>query len=105
MCVKVETASGDPLRRWSATGAELGGEDAALFRFLNASKRSVVGAPGDVEILALLAGADLVIDSGGPDALHALDLPSRHPQLSWLSITPFGCSGPYRDRPATEFTI
>src|SRR5262245_16411429 len=43
--VKVERPSGDPLRRWTAAGAELRpGEDSALFRFLNTSKRSVVGA-------------------------------------------------------------
>ena len=104
--VKVETAAGDPLRRWSATGADLRGEDGALFRFLNTSKRSVVGDADDAEVCALLADADLVIDSGGPDALYtALDEPGRDPRLCWLSITPFGCEGPYRDRPATEFTI
>ena len=40
--VKVEPPEGDAMRRWSATGADPGGEDAPLFRFLNASKRSVV---------------------------------------------------------------
>jgi crotonobetainyl-CoA:carnitine CoA-transferase CaiB-like acyl-CoA transferase len=103
--VKVESPEGDPLRRWSATRAELHGEDGALFRFLNASKRSVIGEAGDAEVRALLAGADLVIDSGGPAALYDLDLSREEPQICWLSITPFGCSGPYRDRPATEFTI
>ena len=103
--VKVESPDGDPLRRWSATGADLQGEDGALFRFLNASKRSVVGAPDDPEVRALLADADLVIDSGATAGLAAALDPSPHRQLSWLSITPFGCDGPYRDRPATEFTI
>ena len=41
--IKLETPEGDPLRRWSATGADLGDRDGALFRHLNASKRSVVG--------------------------------------------------------------
>lgn len=103
--VKVEATDGDPLRSWSATGADLEGKDGALFRFLNASKRSVVGGPEDAEVRALLADADLVIDSGGPRTLHALDLPKHYPRLTWLSITPFGCGGPYADRPATEFTI
>ena len=103
--VKVESQEGDPLRHWSATRAELHDQDGALFRFLNASKRSVVGRPGDAEVRALVADADLVIDSGGPAALYDLDLVREESQLCWLSITPFGCSGPYSDRPASEFTI
>jgi crotonobetainyl-CoA:carnitine CoA-transferase CaiB-like acyl-CoA transferase len=103
--VKVESPEGDPLRRWSATRAELGDEDGALFRFLNASKRSVVGQPGDAEVRALIAGADLVIDGGGPAALYDLDLLREDQQLCSLSITPFGRSGPYSGRPASEFTI
>ena len=34
--IKVEPPEGDALRRWSATGADLRGEDSALFTFLNA---------------------------------------------------------------------
>ena len=44
--VKVEPPGGDPLRAWSASGAT-GAAAGALFRFLAAGKRSVVGAPGD----------------------------------------------------------
>jgi crotonobetainyl-CoA:carnitine CoA-transferase CaiB-like acyl-CoA transferase len=45
--VKVEYPDGgDPLRRWMASGAPLApGEDGALFRFLNTSKRSVALDP------------------------------------------------------------
>ncbi|TMB54349.1 MAG: hypothetical protein E6J56_11050, partial [Deltaproteobacteria bacterium] len=41
--IKVEQpAGGDPMRRWTSSGAELPpGEDGVLFRFLNTSKRSV----------------------------------------------------------------
>ena len=45
--IKVETEDGDPMRRWSTSGADLGDRDGALFRFLNAGKRSVVGTPED----------------------------------------------------------
>src|SRR5207342_3361563 len=63
--VKVESPDGDPLRRWTAAGLDLpDGQDSALFRFLNTSKRSVVG-----------------------------------------TVSPFGSSGPWVDRPATEFTL
>ena len=43
--IKVESPEGDPLRRWSATGADLGGADSAIFRYLHTSKRSIVGQP------------------------------------------------------------
>ena len=40
---KVESPEGDPLRRWSASGAVVAPDtDGALFNFLNASKQSVV---------------------------------------------------------------
>ena len=34
--IKVEPQDGDPMRRWSATSADRGEEDGALFTFLNA---------------------------------------------------------------------
>jgi crotonobetainyl-CoA:carnitine CoA-transferase CaiB-like acyl-CoA transferase len=103
--IKVEAAGGDPLRGWSASGADLGGEDGALFRFLASSKRSVVGEPGDAHVLELIAGADLVVESFEPGVIDALDLCGRHPQLVLLSITPYGRGGPYSSRPASDFTI
>ena len=43
LVIKVESPQGDPMRRWSASGAELAaGEDGPLFDFLNASKLGVV---------------------------------------------------------------
>jgi crotonobetainyl-CoA:carnitine CoA-transferase CaiB-like acyl-CoA transferase len=103
--VKIEPPAGDPLRRWSVTRPELGGEDGALFRFLNAGKRSVIGAPGDAAVLELVAGAGLVVESFEPGAIDALDLPGRFPGLTLLSISPYGRGGPWSRRPATEFTI
>jgi len=104
--VKVEPPDGDPLRRWSATRGDLGPEeDGALFQFLAGGKRSVVGEPGDPEVEALFADADLVIETFAPRAIDAFDLPGRHPGLVLLSISPFGRGGPYEQRPATEFTL
>lgn len=41
--IKVEAPEGDPLRRWSASGAQIGpDEDGALFSFLAGGKQSVV---------------------------------------------------------------
>jgi crotonobetainyl-CoA:carnitine CoA-transferase CaiB-like acyl-CoA transferase len=111
--IKVEAPEGDPLRRWSASGAQLGpGQDGALFSFLAGGKRSVVADPsvaGDVaSVNDLLASSDAVVWSPGspladqlaPDALHA-----AHPHLIVAAITPFGLRGPWSGRAATEFTL
>jgi crotonobetainyl-CoA:carnitine CoA-transferase CaiB-like acyl-CoA transferase len=103
--IRIEEAGGDPLRRWSATGADLGGEDGALFRFLHQNKRALRGAAADPAVRELVAGADLVVEDLAPARADALGWPLRQPGLVWLSITPYGRGGPWSDRPATEFTI
>ena len=103
--IKVEAAGGDPMRTWSATGGNTQNEDSAFFRFLHTSKSSLVGAPEDPEILELAADADLVIEDFSPNRLDLPALCTRAPHLVTLSITPFGRSGPYAQRAATEFTV
>jgi crotonobetainyl-CoA:carnitine CoA-transferase CaiB-like acyl-CoA transferase len=108
--VKVEAPEGDSLRGWSATGADLRGEDSALFRFLNAGKQSLVGTAADPHVEALLAEADLVIEAHGLESdtgerLDVAALRAGHPSLVALSITPYGRSGPWAERRATEFTL
>ncbi len=113
--VKVEAPDGDPLRRWSASGAPIPpGRDGALFGFLACSKESVVvdpGSPGDLDLVGgLLASADVVVWSPGSPvaglpALSPQEIHRAHPHLVVTSITPFGLDGPWRDRPATEFTL
>ena len=113
--IKVEPPAGDPLRRWSASGAAIeDGDDGALFNFLAASKRSVVVDPSDTgdlaKIDALLASADAVVWSpGSPLAEHPALAPTeileRHPHLVVTAITPFGLDGPWSDMPSTEFTL
>jgi crotonobetainyl-CoA:carnitine CoA-transferase CaiB-like acyl-CoA transferase len=103
--VKIETPEGDPLRAYTATGADLGGDDSALFRFLNTSKRSVVGDMGDAPVDSLVAAALILIEDGRP-GIDIASLRQRHPHLVVVSITPYGRRGPYGiDRPATEFTV
>src|SRR5438093_2999660 len=65
--VKVEPPGGDPLRHFTASGRDLAGRDAPLFQFLAAGKRSVIGAPGDSHVEALVAGAHLVVESFDTD--------------------------------------
>ena len=113
--IKVESPAGDPLRRWTASGTHIApGQDSALFQHLNASKRSVVAdietAAGRQIVLDLAATADLVVESYAPGALARLGLTlealqTRNPGLSLLSISPWGGTGPWAHRPATEFTL
>lgn len=103
--IKVEPPEGDPMRRTTATGADLNGEDSALFCFLNTSKRSVVGRLGDPHVDDLVAGADIVVEDVGPRHFDVAALRAKHPHLVVVSITPYGTTGPYADRPATEFIV
>jgi crotonobetainyl-CoA:carnitine CoA-transferase CaiB-like acyl-CoA transferase len=103
--VKVEPPGGDPLRHFTASGRDLAGRDGPLFQFLAAGKRSVVGVPGDSHVESLVAGADLVVESFATDVLRAAQHVERVPGLVVLSITPFGRTGPYAGRIATEFTV
>ena len=110
--VKVEhPAGGDPMRRWTSARVELPpGDDGVLFRFLNASKRSVAidwTTPGGrAEVARLIAGADVVIESVGPDAgVEWPAVAASAPATSLVSISWFGRTGPWKDRPATEFTV
>jgi crotonobetainyl-CoA:carnitine CoA-transferase CaiB-like acyl-CoA transferase len=103
--IKVEPADGDPLRRRGPAGEQAGDGDGALFRFLNAGKRSVTGTPGDPRVQALIDDADLVIESFVPAALDIGALRARAPGLVIVSITPYGRHTSWADRPATEFTV
>jgi crotonobetainyl-CoA:carnitine CoA-transferase CaiB-like acyl-CoA transferase len=104
--VKVEPAAGDPLRRFTATGATPAeGSDSPLFSYLSAGKRSVTMLSED-----LLAAADIVIATGNRSATtaHGID-PARlleaRPGRVVVTISDFGWTGPWSERPATEFTL
>ncbi len=113
--VKVETPDGDPLRRWSASGAVIAdGDDGALFSYLSSTKQSLVADPddgGDVErVHALLERADAVVWTKGSrlaesPGLRPTAMRRSAPHLTVTAITPFGLEGPWRDRVATEFTL
>ena len=108
--IKIEPKAGDPMRHWSTTPDAPHAEDGALFTFLNAGKKSVQGEPSDPSVQGLIAEADLIIAARGlqSDAPLSLDLDElarSHPHLVILSITPYGRTGPWADRLATEFTL
>jgi crotonobetainyl-CoA:carnitine CoA-transferase CaiB-like acyl-CoA transferase len=112
---KIEPPEGDPRRRWSVSGESLDDAgDGVLFRMLHASKRSVVL---DLEesserdrLLGLYARCDLVLEDGAPGEAESRtigysSLRACNPGASWVAITPFGQTGPWREWPANEFTL
>jgi crotonobetainyl-CoA:carnitine CoA-transferase CaiB-like acyl-CoA transferase len=111
--VKIEPPEGDPLRRWSASGAEIApGEDGALFNFLHSSKHSIVVDPRGEALARLhemLDSADIVVWSAGSLTDHPSLAPEAirdaHPRAIVDAISPFGLDGPWDGRAATEFTL
>ena len=103
--IKVERPEGDPFRR--GHGSTYG----PAFAAYNRNKKSVVldtATPGGRKALAaLVASADVLIDNFRPGVIAKLglapgELAARHPRLIQCSITGFGATGPYRDRPAFD---
>ena len=75
----------------------------------NANKQRLVvdSATGAETVAGLVAGADIVLTSDRHDAddawgLDATTVRADSPHLVWVSITPFGLTGPYRGRVADE---
>ncbi len=77
-------------------------------------KRSVVvdleSEAGRSDFRALLATADVLIESFDPGAMSKWDLgyndlAPQHPDLIYVSVTPYGQDGPHAHRPATDLTI
>jgi crotonobetainyl-CoA:carnitine CoA-transferase CaiB-like acyl-CoA transferase len=99
--IKIESPDGDPLRHRNFGDRS---DTDALFKFLNAGKRSVVGAALP-DVADLIVSADVLVDSRGPGALDREALLRRAPHLVIVALSAYGLTGPYRDRPATEFTI
>jgi len=99
--IKVEPPGGDFFRRGGG----------ATFLAYNRGKRSVIldlkSEAGKAALSGLLAHADVLIDNYRPGVLDRLGLAAdalrqRFPRLIHCSITGFGDTGPYRDRPAFD---
>src|SRR5581483_9632972 len=70
-------------------------DGSGLFEYLHASKRLT-------EEVASLTAADILV----AEELVDLDAAwAENPALVVVTITPFGCNGPWAGRPATEFTL
>src|SRR5581483_4961549 len=82
------------------------GETSLWFAYFGAGKRSVeldVNATDDAARLRrLIATADVVVDTNAPGNLERFDISAEallaeNPKLIWVSVTPFGRTGPHRD--------
>lgn len=106
--VKVEPpGTGDPSRR---SEPFLDGrpalENSALFAYLNTSKKSVtldLGLAKHAQVLKRMAqDCDILVESFAPGYLDSMglgydNLSEANHGLIYVSVTPFGQSGPYRD--------
>jgi len=104
--VKIEERErGDPFRGWGTDGYS------ATFRSVNRGKRSVAvdlrQADGQRVARALAARADVLIENFRPGVMERLglgrgEMTQLNPRLVYCSITGFGSSGPYRERPGYD---
>ena len=109
---------GDDTRTWGppflkdAEGADSG--EAAYYLGTNRNKRSVtidISTPaGQTLIRELVMNADVFVENYkvGDMARYGLDSPSLlalNPRLVYCSVTGFGQTGPYRDRPGYDYVV
>ena len=113
--VKVESPEGDDTRRWGPPFIETDGERAAAyFHSCNRGKRSIVADfatdRGREIVRRLAARSDVLIENFkvGGLAKFGLDyasLQTLNPRLVYCSLTGFGQTGPYAERPGYDYLI
>ncbi len=112
--IKVERPGGDAARRLGPFYHHEAHPEKSLFWWaLNGGKRGITlnleTADGRDICKRLVEKADFVIESFPPGYLDKLgmgyiNLEKLNPGIILVSITPFGQTGPYRDRPAADIT-
>jgi len=111
--IVVEPPEGSALRRWGPFVDDTPDPERSLaWWHYNTSKRGIVldleQDAGRDALRKLVAGVDLVLEAEDPGRLAGcgLDHPDlAHPALIWISITPFGRSGPGRADLTTDLTV
>jgi crotonobetainyl-CoA:carnitine CoA-transferase CaiB-like acyl-CoA transferase len=113
--IKIEPAEGCATRSIGPFH-DKDGEDrerSLFFWHYNLNKRSVTLDLGDDDgrrhFLRLADSADVIVETFAPGHLDSLGLgcellQGRNPRLTLVSLTPFGQSGPYRDRRSSDLT-
>ncbi|HSG09999.1 MAG TPA: CoA transferase, partial [Longimicrobiales bacterium] len=110
--IKIEPpGSGDLSRSMGGEGLRMNGADNAPFLALNRNKRSVILDLKDaVDLRAfreLAASADVVVENFRPGVTRRLGidydtLSGLNPRIVYASISGFGQTGPYADRPGFD---
>ena len=109
--IKVEPPAGDLSRSMGGAALEMPGDDNAPFFALNRNKRSIVldlTRERDKAIFrALVRTADVVVESFRPGVTKRLGvdyeaLAAVNPRLIYASISGFGQTGPYANRPGFD---
>ena len=111
--IKIEPPSGDPLRQQVPllpTEPAVG----ALYTYLNVNKSSVTLdtrlASGQALLAQLLDKATILLDDTYPERRATLGITpeqvrTRHPHLIYVSVLPFGASGPHASYRAQELNV
>ncbi|MGI9597888.1 MAG: CoA transferase, partial [Acidimicrobiales bacterium] len=112
--ILVEPPSGNSIRSVAPFLDDRPGQERSFAHlYMNANKRSLVLdldlEPDRARFVDLVANADAVVDTERPGRLAELGLGhdrlrSVRPELVQASVTPYGLSGPWRDRKATDLT-
>lgn len=109
--IKVEPLSGDSSR---SIPPHFIGPDSAYYLANNRNKSSIAvdlkTAAGRAVVTDLIARSDVFIENFRPGVCDRLglrkeELCTRHPDLIWASISGFGQSGPFKDRPAYDMIV
>ncbi len=114
--IKIESPEGDDTRGWGPPFIENpdGSRDAAYFHACNRGKRSMVldlaTSQGQFKAKSLAIDADILIENFKVGGLkkYGLDyasLAATNERLIYCSITGFGQTGPYAQRPGYDFII
>src|SRR5437762_3900443 len=110
-CVRQLAEMGANVIKVKNKGEDDFARDGFDFQNLHRNKRSItldLKNPGGVEVLKRLAAkADVLVENYRPDVKHRLGidyetLSKVNPRLVYASISGFGQSGPYRDRPGFD---
>jgi crotonobetainyl-CoA:carnitine CoA-transferase CaiB-like acyl-CoA transferase len=110
--LKVESPKGDDTRQWGPPWLGEGDErESAYYLALNRNKRSIVlnlkTAEGQETARALAAKSQIVVENFKPGEMAKFNLDyetlkADNPALVFASITGFGQTGPYKDRPGYD---
>ncbi|SDT72466.1 CaiB/BaiF CoA-transferase family protein [Jiangella sp. DSM 45060] len=108
--LKVESPSGDPMRRWEGGDADTSPQFAAYNRNKSGLVLDLKTDAGRDELTRLVATADVLIENFRPGVTARLgvgypELERVNPRLIVCSITGFGPDGPYAGRPAYDTVI